>query len=198
MKPIASIPATRSMVSSWNGRRRSLTQSARAWDKYKHGMNHFHYFFCPTVIPESCSKVWMGPTRKTLALLHWVPSGTSTILSISLQERQAHPCSILRTNLWERDLNGVNCHDCRPYRVQGAWVARGRRWCLNNDSTVRAGNERYWACKHNICCFPTFDLYIKVKHNSCNWSLHSMFRILKWSIKMKFHSRLHAAGLKLS
>lgn len=89
-------------------------------------------------------------------------------------------------------------NDRCPYWVQGAWVARGRGWCLNYDSTVRAGNERYWACKHNICCFPTFDLYIKVKHNWCNWSLHSMLRILKLSIKMKFHSRLHAAGLKLS
>lgn len=35
MNPIASIPATRSTVSLWNGLRRSLTQSATAWIKRK-------------------------------------------------------------------------------------------------------------------------------------------------------------------
>lgn len=113
------------MVSSWNGRRRSWTQSARAWDKCKNGMNHFNYLFFCSVIPEGCSKVWMGPTRQTLALLYWAPSGTSTILSICLQEQPVHPFGTVHKSVregleWSRLPMSVSLNGSKQHKWWGA------------------------------------------------------------------------------
>lgn len=117
MNPIASIPATRSMVSLRNGARRSLAQSARAWIQCKaqnrkysvnvYAQRVFSRSFTQAVysspwqrielkcwvtgIPVSCSRVWMGPARQTLVLSHSEPSEPGTILCVCLQERPTRP-----------------------------------------------------------------------------------------------------------
>lgn len=117
MNPIASIPATRSMVSLRNGARRSLAQSARAWIQCKaqnrkysvkvYAQVVFSRSFTQAVygspwqrielkcwvtgIPVSCSRAWMGPARQTLVLSRLEPSEPGTILCVCLRERPTRP-----------------------------------------------------------------------------------------------------------
>lgn len=44
-----------------------------------------------TGIPVSCSRVWMGPARQTLALSRSEPSDPGTILCVCLRERPTRP-----------------------------------------------------------------------------------------------------------
>lgn len=117
MNPIASIPATRSMVSLRNGARRSLAQSARAWIQCKaqnrtysvkvYAERVFSRSFTQAIygspwqrielkcwvteIPVSCSRVWMGPARQTLVLSRSEPSEPGTILWVCLREWPTRP-----------------------------------------------------------------------------------------------------------
>lgn len=111
------------------------------------------YFKYPpdTVIPEGYNKVWMGPTRQTSSLLHWVPSETSTTLAIDLQEQLARPFGKPHTNPCERDLLGADCGWASPILGPSS-VSGGRQevGCFSNTSTIRVSSWPSHQQEHDL------------------------------------------------
>lgn len=105
-------------------------------------------FFPHSVIPEGCSKVWMGPTRQTLALLYWALSGTSTILSICLQEQPAHPFGTalksVREGLeWSRLPMSISLNGSKQHKWWGAGGGAQITFLQQETRSTGAANKTF-------------------------------------------------------